>query len=536
MKILFFTTDLPPILGVPTNGTSLRAAGFIAGFNALGHEVVVSTPRSAIESFKKTTAFEGSSKEIKIALDRLAELSFCNRTQSAIVARIKPDIIFCGHWPAVMFSTKPRQPLIVDLAGPHLLERHFQGSQNHDAAVVAKLNTLSMADLCVVSGPSQRRYFLSFLMRTGMDRPEERLVEIPMAYADPPLFRTPRQDSSNYPRIIFGGVFLPWQDPSFALRKTVEVLERRGKGRLILVGGPHPSYDIDSGIYKQLFEDLSQSKFVEAHPMLPLADFTAKLREADVALDLMGWNLERELAVTIRTTSYLWSGLPVIYNEFADLGQTITRYGAGWAAAPNELDAILNQIIDDPEDLAHRASAATKLATELFNAKDHCRRLLERAGIGSTYKEELDITLDFPQLTDLPVTPDCPVTQRFVCRVDRLAEVRIRVHLDEDYKASQIRLSVNVENDDGPVLIAANTFPITASTASDWIRLRFDPVADSAGRTFSLTVEQLDRNPVLTPAVYPWSVQDSPYPLLSMTAMGETYTDRALCMQTISVG
>lgn len=504
---------------MPASGTALRAQGYIDGFSALGHEVVISVPHAAIDSSEQFGVGGAD-------LESWRELAFCHRTQNSIVSRVRPDLILCGHWPAVLFSTKPSVPLVLDLAGPHLLERHFQGAGKFDSALIAKLNAIAMADLYIVSGPSQRLYFLSFLMRTKVEQPEERIVEIPMLYGTPPSARPARQISTDYPRIIFAGVFLPWQDPSDALRKAVEVLKRRGTGRLILVGGPHPSYEIGHGVYKDLFRELSNSRVVEVHEMLPLAEFNNLLASADVALDLMKWNLERELAVTIRTTSYLHSGLPVIYNNFADLGRIIEEHQAGWAVEPHQLEDVINFIVDNPTEIFRRSENASRLAAKSYNAESHCSILLARAGTRSGSREELDITLDFPQRNDLAVRRDYPISQRFTSRINGLAEVRIKLQPDTESGSTQIRLSLNEESSE--LAIASQSFSIDSSMSGDWIRLKFEPIHDSAGKTFRLVLEG--------DMIYPWFVEDSPYPLLGVTAMGETFADRALCMQTIALG
>ena len=58
MKILIFTTDLPPLKGYPTSGTALRTYNLGLGLRELGHEVIISPPKSALSSFLNTN-FDG---------------------------------------------------------------------------------------------------------------------------------------------------------------------------------------------------------------------------------------------------------------------------------------------------------------------------------------------------------------------------------------------------------------------------------------------------------------------------------------------
>ena len=84
----------------------------------------------------------------------------------------------------------------------------------------------------------------------------------------------------------------------------------------------------------------------------------------------MSWNLERELAFTTRTIEYLWAGLPVIYNNFSEISEYIKKYNAGWCIDPedpNELAAILNEILADPHQLIELSMNAQKLGQRMLH-------------------------------------------------------------------------------------------------------------------------------------------------------------------------
>ena len=371
MRILVFTTDLIPLPGVATSGTALRTWGIAQGLKAHGHEIVISVPRSALSGFNRTAASSDLPSETIAMLGELKRLAFDSSNQEEILATVNPDAIVCGHWPAMTLSQKPRQPLIIDLAGPHILERHYQKSDNQPGAIIAKLNAVASADSYIVSGPSQRLYFLSYLLRAGVDDAAGRIAEITMPL-DPNLPDFPvRGLAADSPRFVFGGVFLPWQDPSRALLGLSAELTARGRGMLRLIGGKHPNYDIDSALYRELFAELSKNSRVTTLPMLPYEKFISELGQSDVALDVMRWNLERQLAVTIRSTTYLWAGVPVIYNDFADLAGLVRNYDAGWTISPDDpsaLKQVIEQIYSDPSVIAAKSPLA---------GADAVRRLVE---------------------------------------------------------------------------------------------------------------------------------------------------------------
>jgi hypothetical protein len=78
-------------------------------------------------------------------------------------------------------------------------------------------------------------------------------------------------------------------------------------------------------------------------------------------------NAERELAFTTRTVEYLWCGLPVIYNNYAELADYIRSYDAGWALDPQDQNAlwhVFEEILSSPELLEERSSNAQRLVRD----------------------------------------------------------------------------------------------------------------------------------------------------------------------------
>ena len=270
MKFLVFFTDVLPLPGVPTSGTPLRTHGLVQGLRAHGHEVETSVPRAALDGMLATYDLASFNAEVRSEIARLRDTAFDFTNQASLVRAARPDVVLCGHWPAATFSERIAPLLVIDLAGPHLLERHFQGTPDHAGAVLGKLNALSRADLFIVSGAKQRLYFLSFMLRARVERPEERTVTIHMPLSPQLPPRTPPAAGPDYPRFVFAGVFLPWQDPTRALSDTADAIGKRGRGSLTIIGGPHPHYPLSHGVYADLVAKLGQLPYVKTLPMLPV--------------------------------------------------------------------------------------------------------------------------------------------------------------------------------------------------------------------------------------------------------------------------
>jgi hypothetical protein len=425
---------------------------------------------------------------------------------------------------------KPAQPVILDLAGPHLLERHYEergsGGVALDNLVKAKLKALTIADYCIVSGDSQRYYFLSFLLRAGREDLASRLVTIPMPL--PPELPQ-RGERSGEVRYLFGGVFLPWQDPSLGLRTVSQELNRLQRGTLTLIGGRHPNYDLPSGVYRELFQELSHNPRVRTLPMVPYEEYLNHLLNADVANDLMAWNLERQLAVTIRTTTSLWAGVPVIYNRYSDLSKSIRHFDAGWCVeGEQELREVLTEIDKAPELLINKSKNAQRLAQHLFSWDHSLRPLLHLLSAPNDQpRSEWDIVTESTPSYALPLAPHETVVQQFATRLDGLCGVQCRVNVGDG--ANALHLSLFQHESSAPAqLIAKREISAHEIRVNEWAALHFDALPDSAGREFSLELRTLQSGGVLSPLV----TKHRPYPLGPLYAGERPLHGHALCLKT----
>jgi hypothetical protein len=176
-----------------------------------------------------------------------------------------------------------------------------------------------------------------------------------------------RASATGEVTFVYGGVFLPWQDPSVALETLVSTLEERNAGRLKLFGGKHPSIRIPPGKYQDLLPHLDRSPRVDLMGMIPRDALVETYLRSHVAIDVMARNPERELAFTTRTVEYLWCGLPVIYNNYAELADYIRDYDAGWTVDPldaNAIRSVIESILDNPDCIARKSINAQRLVRE----------------------------------------------------------------------------------------------------------------------------------------------------------------------------
>ena len=354
-RVLVISSDILPYPGLPTVGSGLRAWGLGQGLAARGHEVIFSMPKAALA---------GREALVPPEVRRLAWETF---TLGEVARSADPDVIVVCNWPvmALLPTEWLGLPVVLDQHGPHLMEREYQRAGDPAENIEHKLVALRKADFFTCAGHKQWTYFQQWLERAGWTAEErqDRSAVIPVSLS-PEL---PVHRPSDGLTFVYGGVFLPWQDPTLALSTLVETLERAGRGHLLFYGGKHPVYPVDTGIFDELLDRLQKSDRVVAPGMVPHDELIAQYTRSHVAIDLMRRNPERELAFTTRTVEYLWCGLPVIYNDYGELAEYIRDFNAGWTVDPEDraaLARVLAEIIDHPEVIAERSAGAQRLVRE----------------------------------------------------------------------------------------------------------------------------------------------------------------------------
>src|SRR3990172_6428226 len=200
-------------------------------------------------------------------------------------------------------------------------------------------------------------------MDSGFRFDDDRIASVPVSLS-PAL---PTHEFSDETTFVYGGVFLPWQEPRVGLEEVMAQLRQRGQGRLRFYGGKHPVYPVDTGLFETLRSELEAHPHVSVRPMVAHDDLIEAYRHAHAAIDLMARNPERELAFTTRTVEYLWCGLPVIYNDYAELARYIREYDAGWTIDPLDAGAlrdVVASIMDNPAGVERKSRNAQALVRE----------------------------------------------------------------------------------------------------------------------------------------------------------------------------
>ena len=349
-KVLIFTTELLPSLPYPAGGGGQRAYSLGEGLRSKGHQVIYSLPLAHLRGKQQIP-------------DELTQFAHSTVNIDEIIAKVSPDVVLFATSYLMRFLSKSSVPIVLDLAANIELEAAFTPGSNLVDVLTGRLDQYAKADFFVIGSPRQIFWYSPFWMLAGLDLSADKYTVVPICWS-PKL--PPIPDRSEL-RFITAGMFYPWQDPFEALREVLSVLESNKKGSLYIFTGEHPTW-LD--IHSRLIDPISrlwESDRLKVKGLLPFDKLIQQWGKCSCAVDVMKPNLERFLASPMRTTTYLWLGIPVIISDFYWISQLVKDYEAGWLIDPSkkdDLNNVVQQVLDDPSQLRARAANAQRLVAE----------------------------------------------------------------------------------------------------------------------------------------------------------------------------
>lgn len=285
------------------------------------------------------------------------------RNLDAVIRRCSPDVVVFQNWGRLPYVGRFDVPVVIDFHGPSVIEMEIMKNPLLWLFKRVKLESIAKADYFTCAGEGQKKYFLAWLFLAGVQMTGDPIGVVPLCM--PPTL--PVWEPAEELTFVHGGHFVPWVDTSRALLACVEFLEAKGSGRLKVFGNKHPGIGAPDDSIDRLLARLGASPAVDLSGMIPADEVTERYRRCHVAIDLQKKNPERLLAFTTRTVHYLWCGLPVIYNNYADLSGYIERYDAGWTLDPEDMDGlgrVFDEISSSPDVVRAKSRNAQRLVAE----------------------------------------------------------------------------------------------------------------------------------------------------------------------------
>ncbi len=370
-RVLVFCSDVVPLKGSGTSGGGMRSWQIVQGLRAHGFEVVYSMPWNRFLRRR----FNDS-----IPSDVTARL-WTETNQDEIILREKPDVIVCVKPSTQRWEKSHGIPVAIDFHGPDLIEFEQMAKNLLPMArltlATRKLQAISLGDFFTCAGKRQRYYFMAFLMLAGIDISDLDIHYMPVAMSPDLPEHYPDLERRSF---IFSGGFYPWLNPMPSLKALAEEIRGIGKGCLDIYGGSHETNPDEKRDFDEFRQSLSTNPSVTFHGFVARERVLDAYRTGYVAFELMPQNAERELAFTTRTVEFLWAGLPVIYNDYAELSDLIREYRAGWLISPADrvsLRETVGHILSDPDTVAEASANAARLVRENLLSDKVIRPLAE---------------------------------------------------------------------------------------------------------------------------------------------------------------
>jgi hypothetical protein len=222
----------------------------------------------------------------------------------------------------------------------------------------------------------------------------------------------------------------------------------------------------------------------------------------------MQYNLERELAFTTRTIEYLWCGLPVLYNDYAEVSEHIREYDAGWTVDPTSEGGIcgaIEEIFASPETLRRKSANAQRLVRDRFSWDKTIVPLVDFLNNPSRVKKAqpvLGTVVARPSFlsprgaaVEVPIESDGSVlTQEFIVPAENITHIGVPVSASPAAKENISRVVVSVKTPEGRTLASKSFSGAELPAAGDlelgfpvWkapkggIRLRLELQVDGTG-------------------------------------------------------
>ncbi|MBN1593169.1 MAG: hypothetical protein JW941_07995, partial [Candidatus Coatesbacteria bacterium] len=279
------------------------------------------------------------------------------------VAASGADIILFATSYLMRFYSGNSLPVVLDLAANIELEAVFTPGSDFSDVIMGRLDQYARADFFIIGSPRQLPWYTPFWILAGLDIQQRHFTIIPIC-CSPDLPPIPERDE---PSFICAGMFYPWQDPFDAQKELLSTLDAAKKGEFTIFTGKHPTWqDINTRLIDPRMR-LGNSERLKVRGFFPFSEITTEWAKYGCAIDVMKQNLERALANPMRTTTYLWLGIPVIVSNFYWISELIEHYDAGWLVDPLEKGAvrrITESILRDPQVLRPKALNAQRLVRE----------------------------------------------------------------------------------------------------------------------------------------------------------------------------
>lgn len=357
MLILLITQEPPLAHDAVATGNAIRTAQLEGALSNAGHQL-----RQVWLSSENSTHAD----------------TFRSRDElQAAINRLQPDAILVAYWELLeLLPFELPQPVIVDFVAPRPLELLFEHPEKVGPELSLLQSNLSKCDLLLTGNENQRDLLWFTLLQAGFDlRGCDPVLVVPLA-AKPAGRPTsdPRVDGWT---LVSGGVSWPWRKSEEywqAIHSMKEDTDSEAP-RLVLFGGQYRWHE-DKPRHTGPGHLAPQHQVQDLAPYSHFSRFL--LESAHIGLEVAQSNIERRYSQSFRSLEFLRHGLPLICNDYLPIAGLIKDYKAGWTISePDQISALLREIMARPEEWKIRSENALRLVEEVLNPEVAAQPLLD---------------------------------------------------------------------------------------------------------------------------------------------------------------
>lgn len=339
MKVALLTLE-PPLDGRKTcTGNQVRADHLKRGLLHHGHEVIQFWQSEAPDE----NTFDGPGA-LAGQLERQAH-----------------DAILVGYWElAEWLPGSLEVPVVIDCVAPRPLEFHFERPGETGGYIQRLIRVLGRADRVLCGNRRQRRLMLGWLLQAGIDlRPGTPVTVLPLS-CDAERDVADRSAPEHW-HLVSGGRNWPWR---LSDRWLAELGRMAAEMPFSVHCSAPPDPPLPAGVSRS--------------PLMSYDDWRGHLRtRAHIGLELADCNIEREFSQSFRAMACLEAGLPLMLNDYLELGRKVERFGAGWCVSdPEDAVSVMKSIIASPAEWQQARRGARELA-KAFDFRSTVKPLAE---------------------------------------------------------------------------------------------------------------------------------------------------------------
>jgi len=355
MQILLISQEPPLRPDAVATGNAIRSAQLEGALTRAGHTV-------------SQTWLDNQKSRHPDAFNSRDELQ-------ATITRQNPDAILVAYWELLdLLPFELSQPVVVDFIAPRPLEVLFEKPEQVTTELQRLQVNLSKCDLLLTGNNAQRDLLWFTLLQAGFDlRGNNPVLVVPLA-AEPA--GRPQSDPRNDGwTLVSGGVHWPWRKSEEYWQAIQNMKDDpiSGAPRLVLFGGQYRWHTALEG------EEQHAEPGYHIQELEPYSRFSQFLLEtAHIGLEVAQSNIERQYSQSFRSLEFLRHGLPLICNDYLPIAALVKQYKAGWTVRePDEVVALLRDIIKNPDEWNNRSENALRLVEEVLNPDIAARPLLD---------------------------------------------------------------------------------------------------------------------------------------------------------------